>query len=86
VRRVVGGGALFVAALVVLQGARIVRRSGKAIEPWAIGVGVAAMATALGVWLWRRTVGMKRLAAREPQLRAIYVALEADRKAGRLKV
>lgn len=89
IRRMTGGGALFVVAVVVTQGARVVERFGRGTSEtvrWvALSVVLAGVAATWGIWWWRRTAGIRRLADSDPQLHAIYARLEADRKAGRLR-
>lgn len=89
VGKMVGGGALLAAAVGLTQGARLVEHLGRhtAIRWWALGAVLAAVAASWGIWLWRRTVGLRRLAASEPQLHGIYVALARDpaRRGGRLR-
>lgn len=88
IRRLAGGGTLFLVAIGVTQGARILERVGRgaseALRWVALSVVVAGIVATWGIWLWRRTAGVRRLAESDPQLHAIYVRLEADRKAGRL--
>ncbi len=89
VRRLAGGGALFAVAMGVTQGARLLERIGRGASEsmrWiALAVVLAGIAATWGIWFWRRTAGIRRLAETDPQLHAIYVRLEADRKAGRLR-
>ncbi len=89
VRKLAGGGTLFAVAIGVTQGARLLERIGRGASEslrWvALAVVLAGAAATWGIWFWRRTAGIRRLAETDPQLHAIYVRLEADRKAGRLR-
>jgi tetratricopeptide (TPR) repeat protein len=88
IRNLVRGGPVIIAALLVARAARIFGVSSSwrdGVRTAAIAVGAAGVLVGWGVWLWRRTVGIRRLAETEPQLHAIYTRLEADRKAGGLK-
>lgn len=91
VRRLASGGTLLVAVIGVTQGAKLFGRlarhtaSSPALQYGLLAAALVGLAATWGIWWWRRTVGMRRLAETEPLLHGIYERLEADRKAGRLK-
>jgi tetratricopeptide (TPR) repeat protein len=86
ISRATGGWALLAGAIAVTQGAkwlnRLTRHSADWgwLRGWAVGIGVAGLAATLGTWAWRRTAGLRRLAATEPLLYGIHQRLEADRR------
>jgi len=86
IRGLAGGAALVVGLNVLLQIAKGGKHAAR-LQPlkpyagWMVGATVLLLAASWGVWLWRRTAGMARLAGEEPELYALYRRLEAERKA-----
>ena len=85
-RRLLGGGAALSMFFVITNAARLVSHVDGDLRPAGAGLALLLIVVGGTIWFVRKHLRMKRLAEEEPQLHAIYVTLEAERKAGRLKV
>jgi Tfp pilus assembly protein PilF len=88
IRNLVRGAAILVGIDLLLKFAKGGKHATKleALRPyrgWFLGAMAVLVVAALGVWLWRRTAGMARLAGEEPELFALLQRLEAEKKQGR---
>jgi tetratricopeptide (TPR) repeat protein len=86
IRGLVKGAALLVAVNALVKAAKAGRHASKleALKPysgWMLGATVVLLAASWGIWLWRRTAGMNRLAAEEPELYALHQRLVEEEKA-----
>jgi len=85
IQNLVRGAALLVGLQILFRAAKTGKHATRleALAPyrnWALAATGALLLAALGVWLWRRTAGMARLATEEPELYALYSRLEEERK------
>jgi tetratricopeptide (TPR) repeat protein len=85
IQNLVRGAALLVGVNLLLKAAKTGRHatSFEALKPyklWLVAATAVLLAASWGIWLWRRTAGMARLADDEPELYALFRRLEAERK------
>ena len=84
-RRIINGSATIVLLFFVALAAKVYFGAEARIQPWVLGFALLAIGVGFAVWRAFEGIRVRRLAQEAPQLHALYVALEAERKAGRLR-